>query len=181
MVEDLNPPQNSTQKPAIKPRITLADAEFIASQMARGLTETSAVYRHGNMTPNQWFKWKTRAKNSGKFEHIVERMKSTRLNLLVDNIEDAATGRREGVRHDWRAAQFLAGVIEPNFRPQTNGPNVTINNQTAVVGSVGGQDALAKLVAQVCGQIGAPAVGQASTVTSAPAEQPAIEIETVKD
>ena len=62
----------------------------------------------------------------------------------VGEIKKAATGT-SGVRHDWRAAQFLGSLHDPRFssRPETN---ITVNNQTAVTTGLGGLDALAKLV-----------------------------------
>jgi len=45
---------------------------------------------------------------------------------LVSNIEDAATGRREGVRHDWRAAQMLASIVDERFRANKQSDNADV-------------------------------------------------------
>jgi hypothetical protein len=114
-------------------RITEQDAQFIAKQVARGLTETHAVQILDKFTVKRWWAWKGKLGRAGKMSALFSRLTALRMDNLVENIEDAATGRRNGVRHDWRAAQFLASVVDERFR--SNKPDTNVNVQVALLDS----------------------------------------------
>ena len=70
------------------------------------------------------------------------------MNNLVAEIETAASGGTDKcgrpVRHDWRAAQMLAGLHDDRFRAQRE--TTTTTNNTKIIALAGGEDQLRKLV-----------------------------------
>ena len=111
-VENFAPPV--TRTPRKQPRIDVQDAEFIAKNIARGMTETEAVTKLDRFTPNSWFVWKCKAKNGLKFTNVLLRMKQARIDGLLGEIEKAGQGTN-GVRHDWRAADRLLSIADSRF------------------------------------------------------------------
>ncbi len=176
MIDGTNAPTTpeTPAKRTIRRRITFEDATAIAEHVARGLTETDSVWLVLNRRPEIWFNWKKRVGNARKCNELFARMRSNRVNNLVENIEVAAVvdkAKAANVRHDWRAAQFLAGVVDPNFRVNKDSANVTTNN-TVVVASVGGEDALRKLVEQYA-KAALPAPASQSVIDCPVIESPA--------
>ena len=150
-----------------KRRINMQIAEAICRQVARGLSESHAVCVVGQCTPQQWFNWKGRGKRSAKVAELITRLTAHRVDRMAGEIERAATGS-DGIRHDWRAAQFLAGVVDQRFALQRDAQ--TTVNQSVMSIHVGGLDALRRLV-ESC----APAPRQLTDAASpGPTEQPAI-------
>ena len=114
-------------------RISMDDARAIAEIMAKGHNETKAVLLLNKFTPRAWFNWKTRGNRAGKISELYARTEVIRTDRLVGEIEKAATGSG-GIRHDWRAAQFLAGVVDPKFSttPAASNQSVQITVDPAV-------------------------------------------------
>lgn len=104
------------------------DARHIAEIVAKGHNETKAVLLLGKFKPQAWFNWKTKQNRAGKISEMFARTEALRTDRLVCEIEKAATGT-SGIRHDWRAAQFLAGVVDPKFSttPQGSQAQVTVS------------------------------------------------------
>ena len=50
-----------------------------------------------------------------KYDDLLTRLKASRVDGLLSNVEKAANGE-DGVRLDWRASQWLLQVIAPEFR-----------------------------------------------------------------
>ena len=149
-----NTPQieSQTAKPAIKRRsraIQDEDVQFIADQVARGLTETHAVDLLGKFNYRKWVHYKEKPARSRKVADLIKRMMAGRMSNLVGEIETAASGGTDKcgrpVRHDWRAAQMLAGLHDDRFRSQRDTTSTTTNT-TQVVMLAGGEDQLRKLV-----------------------------------
>ena len=122
--------ENVTPAPhtRIKRRITMDDARHIAEIVAKGHNETKAVLLLGKFKPVAWFNWKSKGKRTAQINELFARTEVLRTDRLVGEIEKAATGS-SGIRHDWRAAQFLAGVVDPKFStaPQASQVQVTVS------------------------------------------------------
>lgn len=148
-----NQPQIESQtalQPA-KPRrraIDDDDAQFIADRVAEGMTELDAVNLLNKFTYNVWNHWKAKPRQSRKVQHLFARTRAARQHNLIESISivgDISRTRPPGVRHDWRAAQMLAGLNDERFRSAQRDAATTTNN-TQVVIAAGGQDQLRKLV-----------------------------------
>ena len=130
-------------------RITIEDANWIADQVSRGLSESHAVSLLNKFTVSQWFNWKSKGKRAGKIADILTRTISGRMSNLVSEIETAATGGTDKagrpVRHDWRAAVMLASLHDERFRSQQRDAGNT-TNQTAIIIGAGGEQAVLKML-----------------------------------
>ncbi len=140
----------TTDRKRIARRISWPDAEAIAEMVAYRMTEAEAALQIG-IQPKQWYDFKNRAKRLAKFDELVTRIRGGKIASNLAEIKKAATGSG-GVRHDWRAADRMIAIAAPERYAQASQTNVTVNNQTAIVGTLGGSDQLAKLVAMYCDQ-----------------------------
>ena len=150
-------------------RITMDDANWIADQVARGLSESHAVALLNKFSANQWFSWKSKGKRAGKIANILTRTIAGRMSNLMDSIECAAIPDRAkaaGVRFDWRAAQFAGGLHDENWR-NTPQAGTTTNNVLAIGGDAG---QVAKLIAMFAGQVRGQIAGQEQASLPAPAQ-----------
>ena len=120
ITDDLIP----TRKPPHR-KITMSDVQAIAKMVARGMTETEAAHRM-DIQQSLWFNWKNRAKRCDKFNEILARMKSCRIDTLLGEIDKAASGS-EGVRHDWRAADRLLSIADSRFSQANRSDQTTVN------------------------------------------------------
>ena len=137
-------PQPPTQ---IRRKITLDDMREVAKMVVYRMTETEACLQL-DIQPKHWFSWKNKAKRMGKFEEIMTRIRGARLAGNLEQIKKAAEGK-DGVRHDWRAADRLNAVISPDRYAQAQAGNVTTNQ---IVIAAGGEEQLRKLIAVYVGQ-----------------------------
>ena len=154
MIADLN--QNSGKsnpddiQPPIRRRISRQSAEAIAKLVAKGQTETEAVYLLDEFTPKQWFNWKSKRKRSAEFTDILTRTKAARIQHHLDNVDQAAIGAGPHKRADFRASMAaLAWTAPERFAPQQAG-NTTTNN-TMLIGGDAAQ--VNKLIAMFAGQV----------------------------
>ena len=134
----------SAEKPK-KRRFDATEVEFVAKSVARGLTETEAVLIL-KKEPKSWFLFKQRGGRGAKFAQILERIRGIRIDHCLGEMEKAAAGK-DGVRHDWRAADRLMQVTAPSRFGPTSQTQVNIGPGSQVVVSVGGEDQMRKLVA----------------------------------
>ena len=124
------------------------DVQFIADQVARGLTETHAVDLLGKFNYRKWVHYKEKPSHSRKVADLFSRMKASRMSNLVGQIEVAGTvegAKLANVRFDWRAAQMLAGLHDDRFRSQQRDTGST-TNQTAIIIGAGGEQAVLKML-----------------------------------
>ena len=145
-------------------RITLDDAELVAAQVARGLSESAACWKVGKFSPKQWYEWKSRGKRGPKVANIIARVAAARVSNMAGEIEKAATGTA-GVRHDWRAAQVLAGLVAPEFRPD-RGEKPAVSNTLAIFS--GGEAGLRKMIEAIAGAPALPARPAVPAVVDCP-------------
>jgi len=98
-----------------KPRarvIRESDVEEIARLVGtRFLNEKEACSMLG-LNSKQWFTWKCRSRNSEVFENLTRSLKSSKINLLINRIEDASDPTKVK-RADWRAASWLGERLKP--------------------------------------------------------------------
>ena len=129
---------NTPTKHQPRRRITFQDAEAIASQVAKRMTETEAAYNL-DIEPRHWFLWKLRKKNKPKFDALITSMRAAQIKAHLENIEDAERGRN-GHRPDWRASDRLLSYKSPDrFGPIAQ----PANSQTM---SIIGDDALRQIL-----------------------------------
>ena len=140
MIADLTVP---TKTIARNRRIKPSDVEAIADLCAEQLTESEACYQLG-IVPKQWFNFKLKKHNQLEYDSILTRIKGARVKCMLDEIRKAAQGK-DGVRHDWRAADRLLAVVAPERFSQASQVQAVIN-QTAIVMQLGGDEALRKLL-----------------------------------
>lgn len=155
MIADLQPiaPVVDTSPIKRRPsrRIQPEDEDFIAESCARGLTEASAVALLNKFTINVWAHHKARGRNSRRISHLFARTSAARQNNLIAQISDVADidrAKTRGVRHDWRAAQMLAGLHDDRFRSQQNSTQINNTTHNQLVIASGGEDGLKKLISQ---------------------------------
>jgi hypothetical protein len=55
------------------------------------------------------------SENRLKYDDLLTRLKASRVDGLLSNVERAANGE-DGVRLDWRASEFLLKLADPMFR-----------------------------------------------------------------
>jgi hypothetical protein len=101
----LNPPKRRAR------RITMQDAEAIAEQVSKRLTETEACYNL-DIEPKRWWLFKQRHGVVPKFEALCTRMRAAKIQDCIDKVDKCGNG--EGMKQpDWRAKAFLLQVIAP--------------------------------------------------------------------
>lgn len=132
-------------KHTISRKFTHQDIEFIAARVARGNTESEAVLAL-HLQPKAWFTFKNRAKRNAKFMDILTRLKGEYINSNLEQIDKAASGR-DGVRHDWRAADRLNSIMAPERFSQQQQVATNTNNTITIV-QCGGEAAAQKLIEQ---------------------------------
>jgi len=60
-----------------------------------------------------WYQWKQRSKsNLTRYEQLINKLKSAKVNLLINRIEDASDPTKVK-RADWRAASWLGERLKP--------------------------------------------------------------------
>ena len=150
-------------------KVSIKDyVDKIAELCGKGYNETNAVILLDKFTVQAWFAYKSRGSKTAKINNMLLRARTQRVDRLMSEVEKAATGT-QGVRHDWRAAQYWAGVLDPTFAAQRQDAGATTHNSVMSI-HVGGLDALRRLV-ESC----APAPRQLTdAVSPGPSEQPAI-------
>ena len=147
--------------------ITPSDADEIARITATGLNESEACAMLG-LRREAWFAWKCR--NSVKYSDIFTRIRGQRLDNLLKQIDKAATGK-DGIRHDWRAADRLLAITAPERFSQ----RAEASQQPATVNVAIISDLAAKIYAQ-------PAIaGPSKPARTLPDASPCIEAELVAD
>jgi hypothetical protein len=103
----------------------------------------------GKFPISQWFNYKSKPAKNRKIADMFARTNAARMINLVGEIETAAGGGTDKcgrtVRHDWRAAQMLAGLHDDRFRNAPSQTTTTTHNTQVLIG-VGGEAALLKLV-----------------------------------
>ena len=135
MISDVNEPGIA---PKQRRRLTSQDMNDIAKLVAtRKCTETEACLML-DIPIRQWNCWKSRAKQSAKFESIIARIRGNYMAGLVDSIERAGDDKeiqctcqrqvpiiKSG---DWRAKAWIAEKIDTRFAPQqiNQAPQVTV-------------------------------------------------------
>lgn len=91
------------------PRRRHIDARTIAEMarlVARMLTESEAARKCG-LEPSAWFSFKSRAGQNERWTALLEAYRATRIDSLLDRVEQSAQGKG-GVKYpDWRAAAQL--------------------------------------------------------------------------
>ena len=92
--------------------ITPEDVEGVCRLVARGMSQTHAAARIG-LNPPSFANWVS--ENRLKYNDLLTRLKASRVDGLLSNVERAANGE-DGVRLDWRASQWLLQVVAPEFR-----------------------------------------------------------------
>lgn len=98
--------------PTKRAKIRLSDIQRIADLVvSRRLTETEACCRLG-IRPETWRNWKSDNKDNPEFGDALTRVKASRIQAHLANIEDAGFGRN-GHRADWRASDRYLERIDP--------------------------------------------------------------------
>ena|ERR1035437_1561743 len=144
--------ERKPRKPSCR-AINEDDARFIAAQVARGHTETSACNLLGKFKPQRWFDWKTKGKRTAKINDLLSRTTAARMDNLIDAVETAALpekAKAAKVRFDWRASQMLDGLHDDRFR---NAPQAgTTTHQTAIIIGAGGEKSVLKMLDAIYNQ-----------------------------
>jgi hypothetical protein len=91
--------------------ITPQDVNTIATLVAKRLTETEACEAAG-INPETWCKWKRRHGHDARYVRVLTRARARYVARNLKEIEKAAAGK-DGVRHDWRAADRLNQIAKP--------------------------------------------------------------------
>ena len=81
----------------------------MASLIAKRLTATEAALTLG-IAPQTWFNWCINKRNEGRFQEHLARIRGIYIAGNLEQMEKAANGR-DGIRHDWRAADRLNGIV----------------------------------------------------------------------
>jgi len=116
MIAEIDSNHSDSLPEAFKPvpkrrRITMQDMKAVCDMVSMQLTEAEACLQL-NIRPQQWYQWKLRGKHKAEFEHILSRLKGAYIQGNIEQIKKAASGR-DGIRHDWRAADRLNSIIAP--------------------------------------------------------------------
>lgn len=105
--------KDKTKKPIVRKlcrrRISIQDVEAICEMVSMQLTETEACLNL-NINPQVWRDWKRNHKHESTFSDALTRIRGTYIAGNLAQIRKAATGS-DGVRHDWRAADRLNGIL----------------------------------------------------------------------
>ena len=133
----------STKKapPAIQPptrnrrraQISSNDAKAIAGLVAKRLTIAESCECLG-IRAKSFYQWKERHQNQAEFEGILTRVRGEYLRANLREMEKAAGGK-DGVRHDWRAADRLNAIVSPERylaqqQPQPERPRPAVSEAT---------------------------------------------------
>jgi len=109
----------------------MQDADAIAKLCAKGHSEAHAVAILAKFSYRAWVNWKSRGRRTGKIGDLFTRTLAARVDNLIEQVSTVADidrARKANVRHDWRAARFLAGVVDPRFaESQPAGASTTTN------------------------------------------------------
>ena len=131
--------------PTAKARITIEDAEAIATRVVKyRQNESEACLRLG-IKPQRWFDWKCRNKNEPKYSEIIKRVRAGQIENCIDTIDKCGSSRtvltRAGqaveIDGDWRAKAWIAErVLAPERfadrqHDQTTTVQVTVALQAA--------------------------------------------------
>jgi len=76
------------------------------------MSQTHAAAKIG-LNPPSFANWVS--ENRLKYDDLLTRLKASRVDGLLSNVERAANGE-DGVRLDWRASEFLLKLADPMFR-----------------------------------------------------------------
>ena len=128
-----------------QPKIVLSDLKEIARLVAtRKLTETEACHVL-DIKPENYFVFKSRNGRSEIFAKYLEKIKSNKINSLLNQIEDISDGD-ESIKQkpDWRAKQWLLTITSDRFA-KVSEPTQTTNNLTVNLMS----DALKRVFVEV--------------------------------
>lgn len=95
-------------------KITLTDAEAIARRIVKTRCNEKDACIVLGFNYESWRTWKDRHKNAPLFDAIVTRIRESRIDNLITDIETIANGD-EAIRlkPDWRAKQFVLQVTAP--------------------------------------------------------------------
>ena len=75
------------------------------------MTEKEAIAKlNRGINVANWYNWKDR--NKDKYSEVLTRIRANKLESLLEQVDKAANGR-DGIRHDWRAAQWMLTVHAP--------------------------------------------------------------------
>ena len=113
-------------------RITMTDAEGVARLCAKGHSELHAVAILNKFTYPAWIAFKNRGKRRANVSELFTRTLASRVDNLIEQIatvSDIDRAKAAGVRHDWRAAQFLAGVVDAKFSTSPQSAQIQVNVQ----------------------------------------------------
>ena len=122
-------------------RLAESDIQAILEMTAKGLNETEACLQIG-IKPHAWFNWKV--DNKDKYQDTFTRIRGNRISHLLEQVDKAANGR-DGIRHDWRASQWLLSVSAPERFAQreqtasTNAPAIALDVLSSLASLVYGQ------------------------------------------
>jgi hypothetical protein len=108
------------------------DAEVIASMakaVAKMLTESEAARLCG-IEPRHWFEWKSRAGRDIRFAALLEQVRASRINHLLERVEKSADGI-DTKFPDFRAALALLKITDQ--KRFGDSPAVEINNAFAPI------------------------------------------------
>ena len=86
-------------------RISWQDAEAIAQQVAKRLTESEAALNIG-IDPKRWFRFKQRVLDQDKYDILLTRMRAAQIKAHIENIESFEA-------KDWRASDRLLQIKCP--------------------------------------------------------------------
>lgn len=131
-MSELTKPNRKAYSSKIRRKITLCDAEAVAKRIVRTrCTEKEAIIVLG-FNYESWRTWKDRHKNSPLFDSIVTRIRETRVEHLIQDIEDIGDGI--GMKQpDWRAKQFVLQVTAPHRFVLNNPQPATIDAANAAI------------------------------------------------
>jgi len=126
--------ENLPVKKSKRPKIVLSDLKEIARLVAtRRLTETEACYAL-DINPENFFVFKSRNGRKEIFAKYIEKLKSGKINSLLNQIEEISDGLPEHkLKPDWRAKQYLLTVTSDRFAKQPESVSTTNNVQINLV------------------------------------------------
>lgn len=100
---------------SVSRKLTEQDIEGVARLIAEKrftMTEAAQVME---IKPRQLENWIWKGSNKQKFDELISRLKAARINNLIDSVSVAVDGDPDRkIRADWRAAVWLAGLIDPS-------------------------------------------------------------------
>jgi hypothetical protein len=141
----------------------------VVALCAKGYNESNAVILLDKFTVQAWFDFKYRGNRGPGINEMIVRAKQQRADRFISEIEKAATGT-QGVRHDWRAAQVLAGIADPVFDPRPAPASALAQNSQTIV-LCGGEAALRTMMESAAASARL-LIEQAKTPSANPTSQP---------